>query len=159
MSEDALREKLRGQIKNRAMIYYHIFKELRQEVGEKKAGEIMKRAIYKRGLEIGKSLAEYAPGDLMGLKETFFNQVVPDEGMYQPEALRCDGEELEIKMHQCPLKEAYQEAGLDEKEMATMLDIAAQVDYGTFEAAGFRFSAETWQPGREGCCHLHIRKG
>ena len=30
---------------------------------------------------------------------------------------------------------------------------------GTFEAAGFAFSADTWQPGRDGCCHLHVRPG
>ena len=159
MSEELLRERLQAQIKNRAMMYYHIFNELRKEFGEDKAVEILKRAIYKRGLEIGRMLAKYAPGDLKGLKEAFFNQVVPDEGMYQPEAIKCDDEELEVKMHRCPLKEAYQEAGLSEKETATMLNIAAQVDYGTFEGAGFRFSAEAWQPGRSGCCHLHIRKG
>jgi hypothetical protein len=78
--------------------------------------------------------------------------------MYQPEALRCDDRELEVMMHRCPLKEAYQEAGLSEKETATLLGIAAQVDYGTFEGAGFRFSAETWEPGRSGCCHLHIKR-
>jgi hypothetical protein len=33
------------------------------------------------------------------------------------------------------------------------------VDNGTFEAAGFAFSAKTWQPGDDGCCFLHIRPG
>ena len=28
-----------------------------------------------------------------------------------------------------------------------------------FEAAGFEFFADTWQPGGEGCCYLHIRPG
>lgn len=159
MSEELLRERLQAQIKNRAMIYYHIFNELRKEFGEDKAVEILKRAIYKRGIEIGRMLAKYAPGDLKGLKEAFFKQVVPDEEMYQPKAIRCNEQELEVMMRRCPLKEAYQEAGLSEKEAATMLNIAAQVDYGTFEGAGFRFSAETWQPGRSGCCHLHIKRG
>jgi len=39
----------------------------------------------------------------------------------------------------------YLEAGLSEDETVTMLDIAAQVDYGTFEGAGFSFHAETGQ--------------
>ena len=29
---------------------------------------------------------------------------------------------------------------------------------GTFEGAGFGFSADTWQPNAEGCCRLHIRR-
>ncbi|MDY0042301.1 MAG: L-2-amino-thiazoline-4-carboxylic acid hydrolase [Desulforhabdus sp.] len=158
MAEQNLRELLYAQIKNRGMMYYYIFKELREEVGEKRAVEIMKRAIYKRGLEVGKALARYAPDDLEGLKNAFLTRVVPDDDkMFAPEVLRCDKEELEIKLRQCPLKDAYREAGLSEEEMATMLGIAAQVDYGTFEGAGFAFSAETWQPGKKGCCHLHIR--
>ena len=40
-----------------------------------------------------------------------------------------------------------------------MCEIAAHVDNGTFEGAGFEFSADTWSPGGEGCCRLHIRPG
>lgn len=158
MAVEKLRALLYGSIKNRAMMYYHIFRELGRELGEEKAAEIMKRAIYARGLEVGKTLAQYAPADLEGLKNAFLDRVVPDGGnMFAPEVLRCDGEELEIKLRQCPLKDAYREAGLSEQEMETMLQIAAQVDYGTFEGAGFAFAVETWQPGQPGCCHLHIR--
>jgi hypothetical protein len=138
MVEEKLRKLLYAQIRNRAMMCYYIFKELREEVG--------------------KTLAEYAPNDLEGLKKAFIERVVPDDDhLFKPEVLRCDGEELEIKLHMCPLKDAFRDAGLGEDEMATMLSIAAQVDYGTFEGAGFDFSAETWRPGRQGCCHLHIR--
>jgi len=159
MSEQELREMLRASIKNRAMIYYHFYNELRQEIGEEKATEILKRAIYKRGYEIGKRFAQYAPGELKDLKDAFLDFVPDKGGMFEPELLRCDSEALDIKFHQCPLKEAYQEAGLSDEEIAKMLDIASQVDYGTFEGAGFKFSAETWKAGREGCCHLHIRPG
>lgn len=158
MAEQKLRDLLYGSIKNRAMMYYYIFCELREELGEERAVDLMKRAIYKRGLDVGKILASYAPDDLEGLKNAFLEKVVPDGGnMFAPEVLRCDQEELEIKLRQCPLKDAYREAGLSDKEMETMLSIAAQVDYGTFEGAGFAFSAETWKPGKPGCCHLHVR--
>lgn len=53
MSEERLRRQLDAQVKNRAMMYYHIFQEMAAEIGEEKATEIMKRAIYRRGLEIG----------------------------------------------------------------------------------------------------------
>jgi hypothetical protein len=150
---------LYGSFKNRAMMYYHVFPELKEEVGEEKAAEIMKRGIYKRGLEVGSHFAKYGPADLEGLKNAFL-AFIPDEGkMFEPELERCDSGGVDIKFHRCPLKEAWQEAGLGDDEVAKMCDIAARVDNGTFEGAGFAFSADAWKPGGDGCCHVHIRPG
>jgi len=157
MSEEILRQQLYAAYKNRGMMYYHIFQELRKEVGDEKAAEIMKRGIYNRGLEIGKKYAKFSPVDLEGLKNAFLEGAADEGKMFQPEILRCDAEGLDIQLRSCPLKEAYQEAGLSDQEIARMCDIAADVDYGTFEGAGFRFFADTWKPGEEGCCRLHIR--
>ena len=159
MSEEMLREQLYGAYKNRAMMYYHIFQELKKEVGEGKAADIMKRGIYNRGLEIGKKYETFAPADLEGLKNAFLAGSADKGKMFQPEVLRCDGAGLDIHMRNCPLKKAYEEAGLSDEEIATMCNIAATVDYGTFEGAGFQFFADTWKPGEEGCCCLHIRPG
>jgi hypothetical protein len=115
--------------------------ELRKEVGDEKAAEIMKRGIYNRGLEIGKKYAKFSPVDLEGLKNAFLAGATDQGKMFQPEILRCDAEGLDIQLRSCPC------------------DIAADVDYGTFEGAGFRFFADTWKPGEEGCCRLHIRPG
>jgi hypothetical protein len=157
MSEEILRQQLNGAYKNRGMMYYHIFRELKKEAGEEKAAEIMKRAIYSRGVEIGKKYAEFAPADLVGLMNAFLASSADQGEMFRPEVLHCDQDGLDIHMRRCPLKEAYQEAGLSDQEITRMCDIAAAVDYGTFEGAGFRFFAQTWQPGEEGCCRLHIR--
>jgi len=159
MVEQILREQLYGAYKSRGMMYYHIFRELRKEVGSDKAAEIMKRGIYNRGLEIGKKYKEFAPADLEGLKKAFLSSSADQGNMFRPEVIRCDEKGLDIHMRSCPLKEAYEEAGLSDEEIATMCDIAAVVDYGTFEGAGFRFFAHTWKPGEEGCCRLHIRPG
>ncbi len=43
--------------------------------------------------------------------------------------------------------------------MTKLCHIAGRVDNGTFEGAGFVFSADTWRPGEGGCCYLHIRPG
>jgi hypothetical protein len=43
--------------------------------------------------------------------------------------------------------------------LARLCRIAGRIDNGTFEAAGFEFWADTWQPGRDGYCHLHVRPG
>ena len=159
MPEQDLRNALYASFKNRAMMYYHIFEELKKEVGEDKAADILKGGIYKRGLEIGKQFAQYGPSDMNGLKDAFLG-FVPDEGkMFQPELLRCDAEGVDIKFHSCPLKQAWQEAGLSEDSVAKMCEIAAIVDNGTFEGAGFKFTADTYKPGGDGCCMLHIRPG
>jgi hypothetical protein len=159
MSEESLRKQLYGSFKNRALMYWHLFKALQKDVGEQKAAEIMKRGIYNRGLEMGKQFKNFAPADLEGLKNAFL-AFIPDEGkMFDPEVLRCDTEALEIKMRRCPLKDAWQDAGLNDSELACMCDIAASVDEGTFEGAGFSFSAETWSRRLQGCCRLKITPG
>ncbi len=159
MSEDALRKQLYGSFKNRAMMYWHIFEALKIEVGEQKATEIINRGIYNRGLEIGKPFKKFAPADLHGLKHAFFD-FIPDGGkMFDPEVLKCDESGLVIKMRRCPLKEVWQNAGLRDSDIAKMCDMAGIVDKGTFEGAGFGFSAETWAPGQQGCCLLKIRPG
>lgn len=157
MSEEKLRAQLYDSFKNRAALYYLIFAELRQEVGAEKAEEIMKRAIYRRGVQKGEKYSQFAPADMAGLKDAFVGGIPDDGAMFQPEVLRCDAGGLDIKFHGCPLRDAWMEMGLPDGEIAAICRIAARIDNGTFEAAGFQFSADTWQPGSEGCCHLHIR--
>ena len=156
-------ERLRGELyaafKNRALMYWHVFDELRRALGEPQATGLMARAIEARGREIGRAFARYGPADLAGLRDAFVGGV-PDGGrMFDPHVERCDAAALDITLQRCPLKEAWQEAGVSEADIATLCRIAGRVDNGTFEAAGFEFSADTWQPGRDGCCHLHIRPG
>jgi hypothetical protein len=160
MSEDALRRQLYASFKNRAMIYYAIFDELRNELGAERAEEILKRAIYRRGAEKGKThYAQFGPRNLAGLQAAFLGDI-PDGGrMFRPEVLHSDAAGLDIQFQACPLREAWEEAGLPAEEIATLCRIAARIDNGTFEAAGFTFSADTWQPGGKGCCYLHIRPG
>ena len=68
--------------------------------------------------------------------------------MFQPEVLRSDAESLDIKFHACPLREAWQESGLSDAEVATLCRIAARIDNGTFEAAGFQLLRRHLAAGR-----------
>ena len=159
MTEDKMRELLVNSIKARAMFYYAFYKEFSAEIGPEKTEQIMKRAIYKRGLEMGKRFKQFAPDDMAGLKTAFLDGVPDPQSTFNPNVERCDAAGLDIQLQTCPLKDAWQEAGLTDAEVAVMTDIAGQVDVGTFEGAGFSFEADTWQAGRRGCCHLHIRPG
>ena len=159
MSDQDLRERLYAAYKHRAVLYYLIYDELRSEVGADRAAEILKRAIRRRGEQTGRKYAEYGPDDFDGLRDAFLKNM-PDEGrMFSPDVTRCDAEGLDIVLTTCPLKDAWQEEGLSDDEVATMCDIAAAIDHGTFTGAGFTFSADTWKSEHRGCCHLHIRAG
>jgi hypothetical protein len=117
------------------------------------------RAIYRRGEQIGQQFKPYGPGDLAGLQEAFLAIVADGGRMFDPQVQRSGADGLDINLEACPLKEAWEELGLSEEDRVTMCRIAGEIDKGTFEAAGFEFQPDTWQPGRSGCCHLHIRPG
>jgi hypothetical protein len=159
MSDATMREHLVNAIKARAMFYYAFYTEFSAEIGAEKTAEIMKRAIYKRGVKTSERFSKFAPGDMEGLKNAFLDHVPDPKGTFDPKLERCDPEGVDILLQSCPLKDAWKEAGLSDEEIAIMTHIAGHVDNGTFEGAGFSFSAETWRPGRQGCCHLHIRPG
>lgn len=160
MSEESLRRQLYESYKNRAVLYYLIFDELRKQFGPAAAEAALSRAVYRRGTMIGEAkYAEFGPDDLAGLKEAFLGGI-PDGGrMFQPEVVGEDSEQLDIKFHACPLRDAWLELGLPGADVETLCRIAARIDNGTFESAGFSFSADTWRAGGEGCCFLHIRRG
>jgi hypothetical protein len=159
MSEELLRSELYGSFRNRAILYHLIFDELRKELGAERAEAVLSRAIYQRGEQIGaEKFARFSPDDLNGLIAAFLGGI-PDNGqMFRPEVIRSDSEGVDIQFHACPLRNAWQEAGLAAEEVATLCRIAARIDNGTFESAGFDFSADTWTPGSGDCCFLHIRK-
>jgi len=159
MTQHELREQLYASFKHRAMLYFHIYDELQSEVGAARAAEILQRAIERRGREVGQQFAEFAPNDLAGLCQAFLAGI-PDSGhMFSPHVERSDEQQLDLTLQACPLRDAWQEAGLDDDQVATMCRIAAAIDTGTFEGAGFQFTAKTWQPGSNGCCHLQITPG
>ena len=90
MSEQQLREQLQASFKNRAVLYYMIFDELRQELGAERAEELLKRAIYRRGQQLGQRYAEYGPRDFSGLEQAFLSRI-PDEGrLFAPAVQRSD---------------------------------------------------------------------
>ncbi len=159
MSEAKRREELYGAFKNRGMIYYNMYQTLSAELGQEKAAALMMDAIYQRGIEQSTALAGIDNQDVLALMDRFLS-LIPDDGrMFGPEVQRAERDAVDIKFHRCPLKECWLEAGIPEAEVAELCRIAARVDNGLFEGAGFSFHAETWAPGRDGCCHLHLRPG
>ncbi len=159
MDIEKLRNELYAANENRAIIYYLLFDEMREELGEERATDIFKRAIYRRGQQIGQAFARYAPDDLQGLRDAFLKGI-PDGGkMFAPTVLGCSEEALEIRFDHCPLKNAWKKMELEPQECAKICEIAAMVDYGTFEGAGFDFTLRALREGEEHSCFLTIRPG
>ena len=110
--EQDLRRQLKEAHMSRALVYAAFYEALAERCGGDVAEEVMKKAIYRRGREIGERFAAYGPADLAGLCAAFLD-FVPDQGrLFQPEVRRSDQDALDIKFHACPLKEAWQAAGL-----------------------------------------------
>lgn len=154
MDADALRDELRGANANRAVLYYLFFDEMRKVVGEEEAIAVMKRAIYRRGVEMSKSVRQFAPNRVRELGEHHLAHSAGGGTVFNPEVQRHDDGAFEVLNTTCPLKQAWQDYGLADEDVAKMCDIGSAIDFGKFEGAGFRFECETWTTGKRGCCTL-----
>ena len=152
------RRDLVAQLKNRALIYLEIYDVLAEELGAGRAEALLARAIERRGRDAGRALARFAPADFDGLCRAFIKGVPGEGALFAPEIRRCDAQGLEIQFHACPLKDAWEDAGLSPDKRALLCRVAGKVDKGMFEAAGFAIDNRTWTPGAAGCCFLSIRR-
>ena len=118
MTENEMRQHLVDAIKARALFYYAFYKEFSAEIGPERTAEIMKRAIYKRGVEIGKPFKEFGPGE-HGRAEGCVPRPRPRaRGHVQPELRNAATDAgVDIELTTCPLKDAWQEAGLTDAEI------------------------------------------
>lgn len=157
--DEETRTLLRRSFAMRAEAYAHMFDVLRERFGTEQALDIAMEATRRMGTAMGAKLARHGPADLAGLRDAFLGGIIDREGMFAPEVRRCDAQELEIKFHRCPLKEAWDAAGRSPEDVQLLCRMAGAIDRGLFEAAGFTFAGETWTPGETGCCRLRVLPG
>jgi hypothetical protein len=157
MDAETLQRALEESNRLRARLYLEIFRAAERRAGRTEAIAILREAIRQWGGDQGEGLRCHAPANFAGLIADFAG--VPDGGrMFDPDSRMEGPEALRMHMRRCPLKLAWQQAGLSDEELALMCSIAAEADYGTMERAGFAIEIETWKPGHEGCCVLHVRR-
>jgi L-2-amino-thiazoline-4-carboxylic acid hydrolase len=141
----------------RGHLYLALLRVLERRFGREAAVAAMREALRDWGRHLGRGLAHHAPDDFDGLACDFVH--APDGGrMFQPAVHRCDSTGIDTQMMSCPLKRAWQDAGLPDADIALLCSVASEADRGTMEAAGFGLDIETWQPGGTGCCVLRIRR-
>jgi hypothetical protein len=158
MSEEKLRQDLEAAFRARANLYRLFHDELTARLGRVEGEALMARVIERHGSE---AAAHYRrPGaDARAVGEAFL-AASPDGGRMYPAAVERQQDGIDIRVERCPLKDAWRDAGLSPERVATLCRIAGAFDKGLFEAAGLRFSNETWSAERGGgCCHIFLRDG
>ena len=129
-----------NEIKNRARIYVHIYRELSKEVGKEK-GQLLASKIGKPDLhKLAVSLMK-GQGDM----DAFGHLIAQEES-----------DHVVLRLNHCPLVEAWQEEGLSPEEQKILCDIAHQVDFGKFEGAGYRLVFDCRIADGKKSCDLRI---
>jgi hypothetical protein len=135
----ASRVETQAAFRNRALMYAYLFDELESEFGAERATALMKRAIFRRGLEVGQKYRSAADaGDLAEVARLFVEGSPADGTLFTPgvEEASAEGDRLVLRMVTCPLKDAWRDAGYSAEKVDLLCEIAAAVDEGTFEGAG-----------------------
>jgi hypothetical protein len=148
------RAETRAAFENRALMYAYIYEELSDELGPARATELMKRAIHRRGLEVGRKYRGAAQSGDMEAIGRMFCEGSPCAGeLFAPGVEEEGDERIVLSMASCPLVDAWRGVGLDPDEIDALCDIAAAVDEGTFEGAGLDlvFLDRIGRPGSERC--------
>lgn len=151
---EASRAETRASFENRALIYAYLYEELADELGEERATDLMKRAIHRRGLEIGRRYRPAAHSRDLAEVARLFCETSPCGGeLFEPGVEESDEHRVVLRMSSCPLVDAWHTAGLGPDEIERMCEIAAAVDEGTFEGAGLEltFLDRRGVPGSHSC--------
>jgi len=157
MSEETLRQELESSFRNRADLYRLMHAELVAELGVARGEALMVRIIERRGREVGEGYFRAKGPSALAVGEAFL-AVSPDQGRMYPTEVERHADGIDFRVKRCPLKDAWNEAGLDAATTATLCRIAGAFDKGLFEAAGVAFSNATWSEQRGGgCCHIMLR--
>jgi hypothetical protein len=84
--------------------------------------------------------------------------VSPGGGRLFPHRVSRGGDgTVEIAVTRCPMQDAWRDAGIAEGDIATLLPHRRAVRPRLASAPrGCALAAETWRPGREGCCRLRL---
>jgi L-2-amino-thiazoline-4-carboxylic acid hydrolase len=150
---------LRRSFAMRAAFYAETFNVLKERFGRDEALKLCMVMTRRMGEKMGQAYSAHGPADLGGLKDSFLGGIIEGEALFSPEVVQCDDAALRIHFHRCPLKEAWESQGYGGGELKDLCVIAGAIDGGLFEAAGFTFAGETWQPGDSGCCRLKVLPG
>lgn len=153
---ELLRRELASAFANRADLYRLLRRSLTNELGRDRAEELMIDVLEERGREVAGSLFSGVPADAHAVANRFLS-VSPDGGRLYPHDIERGAQSCTIRVHSCPLKDAWMAAGLPDDDVADLCRLAGAFDRGLFEAAGVEFANQTWTKQRGGgCCWITL---
>ncbi|WP_342362614.1 L-2-amino-thiazoline-4-carboxylic acid hydrolase [Terrarubrum flagellatum] len=153
---ETLRVELAAAFANRADLYRLMRRALVRELGEERAETVISDMLEERGREVAQILFADTPADAKAVAERFLS-VSPDGGRLFPHAVERSEGVCTIRVHSCPLKDAWVAAKLPDEEVADLCRLAGAFDKGLFEAAGVEFANQTWTRERGGgCCWITL---
>jgi len=146
----------RAAFENRALMYAAIYDELAADIGEERAAAIMKRAIRKRGLDVGLKYREAAAaGDLEEVGRLFVEGSPAGGSLFTPGVEERGDDVIILRMTSCTHVDAWRVGGRTDEEVDLLCGIAAAVDEGTFESAGLELTFLD-RLGKAGSCRCPL---
>lgn len=146
--------------RQRAAVYAHLFRVLREKLGAERAVALMSEAIRAHGKEkasTGYSAAARS-GDLRQAAREFASPDAVKQFQFAPRVVSASEEEAVISMSRCPLVDQWKEMAFPADDVATLCRIARAVDFGTWEGAlGFALSFEGTRGEGKDECILRVR--
>jgi hypothetical protein len=152
------RAETRGAFENRALMYAYLYEELLPVLGHDETVAVMKRAIYRRGLEVGRKYRDAAQaGDVERVGAIFCGGSPCGGTLFDPGVEESADGRIVLRMTSCPLVDAWRAAGLPAEEIDTLCEVAAAVDEGTFAGAGLDLEFLSRLGAGEDKCLLDLR--
>jgi hypothetical protein len=154
-------EKVAQATRQRAAVYAHLLRVLKEKMGDEAAVAAMCEAIHAHGKE--KTLKGYSlaarTGDLVQAAREFASQDPVKQYQFAPRVVAASGEEAVIAMSRCPLVDQWKDMGLPPEETSLLCRVARSVDFGTWEGAlGFSLSFDGTRGEGKDECVLRVRK-
>jgi hypothetical protein len=158
---DPAGERVAEATRQRAAVYAHLYRVLKEELGRERAFDLMGKAIHAHGAEMASRTFSPAAlgGDLAAAAAEFASPDPVKQHQFAPKVLACSAEEALLEMTGCPLVEQWRSMGLDAGEVSELCAVARRVDHGAWEGAlGFSLSFEGTLADGNPACLLRVRK-
>lgn len=150
-------KQIEDAIKDRAVMYYYFFEEIKKKYGLAAAKEIFKKAVYRRGVDKGKKYSAHK-NNFNKIADIFVNGAPADGEIFKPKKINAGKDGAILTMSACPLVKAWKELGLSKNKIKLMCDLSREIDFGTFESNGLKLKFKKLIGAGDECCRLELRK-
>lgn len=157
ITDDEKANVLRGAIWTRASWMGLFYDESCKAGFAKEMEEILRKAIYRFGLQQGRQMRQSLLTEDGMLDMTKFpDKLLPPTSFvtFEAEKVNVEDGRAEVTYHFCPLVKGWQDQGFDDERCALLCDIAMEGDRGTAEGMGADLELLETIGGGCATCHM-----